>query len=455
LGRLGLPLAGGILLARLYFRQGLLTLAAALLILGVTEPLLESVRLDSARSRRRRAMTGWLEELAMGLRAGLSLPAVTGDLADRILQNGGRDKPLLAAWRDCRGRLALGYPIGRIYQDLALAVELPEMRFLAAVLNSAVQTGVSLTTVLLKSAASLREQIEVKESLAAYLSARRLEGSLLAAAPAVFTGVLRLTAPAYMAPLFEGPGRVIMLIVFGLQLLGAGGFFRLLLGESWEGEKLALADFQEGIALQMQAGLNLPAAWQQAANCQIAALAGAEKEAIRGKRLGQKEKAKGAGGERREKRERSERSERSERREKREKGERGDKGDKGEKRAAGGILGTGAKREKGAKNLALSLALIQRQLAFGASFTGMLSALPTMEGAGDLAGLAALIRQNHRLGGAALAAALQQAATEERRRYVRERKARGGRQEIWLLFPMIVLLISALLLTAGPALLSL
>jgi hypothetical protein len=65
-----------------------------------------------------------------------------------------------------------------------------------------------------------------------------------------------------------------------------------------------------------------------------------------------------------------------------------------------------------------------------------------------------LIRKSYQMGGDSLAAVLSLEAKQTRKRALLLCQAQGSRLQTWTLFPMVLLLISVLLITAAPALLS-
>jgi len=289
-------------------------------------------------------------------------------------------------WRHCLGLIRLHYPIGEVYQELAGGAAQQDLKALAVLVGSSVRTGANLPQVFAQSAAGLREQLESKEQLESQLAARRLEGYLLAAAPAAYTALLRLAASAYMEPLYTGYGWLTALAVFGMQLGGCHLFFQMLLREEAGPPLMELADFQEEVALHLRAGLSLPDAWRQAARHRA--------------------------------------------------GDEASKHDKDE-------------------GMASQLGFVARQTAMGIPFGAALERLSQKGGGStELGRMAELLRQNYQLGGGSLAALLSLEAKETRRKCLLDRQAKDGKRGTLLLFPMILLLLSALLLTAGPALLS-
>ncbi len=390
----GLALAS-LATAALYFRIKFLLLAAAVVIYRLMLSLLLNQRKSRRQQRMRKAAVLWLEELTLGLKAGKAPATATRDLARRLLASrfkvtaAGRaeHERAKAAWRQCLGLLELNYPVDLVYKELAVQLGLPELRALAAVLASAVRTGASLNQVFIHCTGGIRERLQAREFLEARLAVRRLEGCLLAAAPAVYTAFLRLATPAYMESLYSGKGPVIAAMVFGLQMVGSLLFFRLLLQEEEPAAELILADFQEEMALHLSAGLNLPDAWQQAAVSRL---------------------------------------------------------------ETAGPTGN-AKQAADLDNCLLSVA---GQLAVGVPFAAALDRIQPRQGEA-LHRATELLLQNYHLGSNSLAALLRLEAREGRQRCLLDQKSRDSRRETWLLFPMILLLVSSLLLTAAPALLSL
>ena len=94
--------------------------------------------------------------------------------------------------------------------------------------------------------------------------------------------------------------------------------------------------------------------------------------------------------------------------------------------------------------------MAEQRKAFGLSFSQILS---QMEGEGGAGSLARQLLENQRLGSRRLRTLLEESAASARRRCLTELRSSGARKETWLLFPMLLLLATALLVTGGPALL--
>ena len=95
------------------------------------------------------------------------------------------------------------------------------------------------------------------------------------------------------------------------------------------------------------------------------------------------------------------------------------------------------------------------QLAMGVPFGKALEIMQSRKG-GDpgLKRLADLLAQNYSLGGGHMGTLLMLEAKEIRQRCLMGRQGRDSKRQTILLFPMILLLLSALILTAAPAMLS-
>ena len=385
-----LAVLAALTIAALYFRNGLLILIGAILIYRMLMPLIIKQKEGREHKRLRQDTILWLEELTMALKAGKGLTSATAELAQRLAFDpiGRQEEMVRLSWKHCLGLLRLNYPIGQVYRELAVKLGLPEMKALASLIGSAVKTGANLPRVFIRSAAAMRERLESREAMESALASRRLEGYMLALAPAVYTAFLRLATPAYMAPLYTSGGQMAAMAVFGLQYAGCKAFFHMLFNDEEDPPELALAGFQEEVALQLQAGLSLPDAWQQAAYRLEEEMSGVE----------------------------------------------------------GGGDGEG---------IAGRLAYVAGQLAMGTPFGKALDSLSQGKGGIlELRRLAEMLRQNYQSGGGALSDLISLEAREARQRCMLGRQARDAKRGTILLFPMVLLLLSALILTAAPALLS-
>jgi tight adherence protein B len=369
----------------------------------------------------RQNVVQWLEWLTMELKAGKSLSSATRDLAISLSaeRSGDLDSVTVSGWRHCLGMIQLRYPVGEIYRELAGRLGLQELRLLSAVVGTSVLTGANLPKVFVQCASGLREQLESKEALEAMLAARRLEGIMLSGAPAVYTALLKLSTPAYMAPLYSNSGWIVALVIFGLQLFGCHLFFRMLIKDEAGQSDLEIAGFQEEIALHLRAGLSLPDAWRRAADHRVDDQSIAPVHADSSK------------------------------------SNQSSKSSKSSKSSRSSQSSKSSQCSQSGSGISEYLAFVARQLEMGVAFGKALDRLIQKGGVPqELMRMVELLRRNYRLGGGSLAVILSLEAGEARQKCLHNRKAKDGKRETTLLFPMILLLLSALMLTAAPALMS-
>jgi len=332
----------------------------------------------------------------MSVKAGRSLTTATKELAARLTAQEGKsaeNKEVFDCWKHCLGLINLKYPTRIIYQELSARLRIAELNTLAAILESAIKTGASLPQVFMQSATGLREQLELKETLESALASRRTEGMLLGLAPPAYIVLLKLFTPSYMAPLYTGAGLLAAAVAFGLHMGGCVLFFKLLLREETERPDMVLAGFQEELSLQLRAGLSLPEAWLQAQKSQAA------------------------------------------------------------------DCGKTPTNDLGQDSIRGALAYVARQLAagvpFGKALDDMLAKIRKGEVVEtDLKRMLELMRQSYQMGGDSLGTMMSLEARQTRSRALHQSQAQGNKLQTWTLFPMIMLLVSVLLLTAAPALLS-
>lgn len=186
--------------------------AGAAAALRASRPWLRARR----RARRDAQLPVWLERLATGLRAGLSLPGalaasapttgwpLRGDL-ERLLALTGAGVGLgdaLARWR--------------AHPDATPAVTLT-----CAALELGAEAGGSVAQAVDRVAATLRDRLEVQAEVRALATQARASAALLSVAPVGFTAVLATVEPGIASVLLTTPAGWACLAV-GLALEAAG-----------------------------------------------------------------------------------------------------------------------------------------------------------------------------------------------------------------------------------------
>ena len=389
-----LALAGGLALGKNYFTFTPLALAGGIAAGGLFWRFLDRQLLQAGEEKLKKEAAGWLYSLMTALEAGESPRQALAGLSRRLAEEQNRTG---IAWRRAQKGLALNQPLPLLFAALAEDLGLEELQSLTPLLQAALSWGADLAEIFSLAAESLVQSLECGAEVAACLAQRRLEGLLLAASPFIFVMVLRNTAADYMEPmLITFTGQALMLLVLGMQLLGAW-LFQVFYDRQAKGTELLLAaDFRQDLALSLKAGLTLEESWSLAAGvCLKKGRKAAEKNKflIYRKSFGKKEKQ---------------------------------------------------------PDFLREIAMAEQRKAFGLSFSQILS---QMEGEGGAGSLARQLLENQRLGSRRLRTLLEESAASARRRCLTELRSSGARKETWLLFPMLLLLATALLVTGGPALL--
>ena len=306
------------------------------------------------------------------------------------------DKEFTDAWRDIALQINMNRAIGMAYQQLAQRLSMTQAINLAGILEVGLKTGADLVAITELGGEQLQAQLDFEEKRAASQAARRLEGCILLAAPLLLTFLLSGTLSEYMLPLYQGAGCWLMFLIFLLQMLG-GLIFWFLIAKDETGEKvIELATFMECLVLLLQAGLTLPSAWQQAALMQEKAQA-LKTRSLTDYRYGQKNDP----------------------------------------------------------SFVRSVQKANAVLKFNGSFSAALEQLKAGNCDEDVLCFVELLQQNFRKGGGTLAKMLSRESARMRQSQGLLIERQGGRREIWLLFPLVFMLLSSLLLTAAPAILSL
>lgn len=136
------------------------------------------------------------------------------------------DSPLLTAAQKLSARIRLQMPLEEGLVEMARELGYEEAVNLADLMAFARRLGGDYSRFLERSACSIAARIELKEEMAANLAAKEYEQRVMSVMPLAVLLYVRLTAGAYLEPLYRPPlGTIMMSLCLGLYL----GMF--LLGE--------------------------------------------------------------------------------------------------------------------------------------------------------------------------------------------------------------------------------
>ena len=138
-------------------------------------------------------------------------------------------EPTKSEFDRLQSQIAMGIPLEASLRELALRNSLPEYGFFAAVLALQAQTGGALTGTLDTLADIIRRRLAMKERGHALSSEARTSSYVLGALPFGTVGMLYLSSPGYIGPLFTEPTGHMLLGVAALMLATGMGVMRLII----------------------------------------------------------------------------------------------------------------------------------------------------------------------------------------------------------------------------------
>jgi tight adherence protein B len=152
-----------------------------------------------------------LHVLSAAVAAGKSLESAMAETVHDLAQlYPDPNAPINREWRAIVQRTANGVPTEQAFADWAHRSGVEDIRNFAEVLAIAKRQGGNLVDVIRRTVQVMSEKIDTQREIRILLARKRWESRLLCAAPLVFVAMLRLSSPDYMAPLYQGAGRLIM-----------------------------------------------------------------------------------------------------------------------------------------------------------------------------------------------------------------------------------------------------
>ena len=175
------------------------------------------------KNRRRRYMTEFKDFLFMAstaIGAGRSMKDAISESIPSLLNIYGKKSILAADLSIAYGRMETGGENDvSVLRDLADASGLEDVKDFVAVYSICKTTGASLISALGKAAGVIMEKMSIDREIEEIVRRKEGEGLVIFAMPALIILFLNLTAPDYIAPLYEtAAGRVIMTAVLASNI---------------------------------------------------------------------------------------------------------------------------------------------------------------------------------------------------------------------------------------------
>ena len=110
-------------------------------------------------------------------------------------------------------RIENGEPIEEAIQDLSRRAEIEDITSFADVFVICKRTGGDLVEVIRRTSNIISDKLDIQHEIGVLIAQKKLESKIISVIPLVFVGLLSISAPDYMAPLYQfGIGPIIMTI---------------------------------------------------------------------------------------------------------------------------------------------------------------------------------------------------------------------------------------------------
>lgn len=208
-------LFGVLVFALVGLLTGLPPLGLPLGILGLYLPILWlRFRAGSLAKRFHTQLPDTVSLLASAVRAGNALPRAF----ERVSLEA--PEPTRTAFRATVREMGLGAPLEEALDRLVERFPSSDMELFVASINVQYQVGGNLTRVLDLIAETLRERARILGDIRSLTSQQRYSAYLLSALPVVVSAGLYFLSREYMAVLFEGPLRILLVIAATMIVMG-------------------------------------------------------------------------------------------------------------------------------------------------------------------------------------------------------------------------------------------
>ncbi len=154
-----------------------------------------------------------LDIVVRGMKSGLPL--------NECLQIVAREsaEPLASEFREVMDQQRVGVPLGEALDKLTGRIPLPEVKFLAIVIAIQQQSGGNLSEALGNLSTVLRDRVRLQLKVKALSAEAKASAMVLAALPPTVMGLLLLSSPDYIMPLFKTRTGNFALLGCGLWML--------------------------------------------------------------------------------------------------------------------------------------------------------------------------------------------------------------------------------------------
>ena len=111
-----------------------------------------------------------------------------------------------------RSRMAYGEPLEQTLDDFSKRAQIDDITQFVDVFIICKRSGGDLVEVIRRTSQTIGEKLEIQQEIAVMVAQKRYESRIMMAVPFVFLAFLSMTAPDYMAPLYQGMGYVLLTV---------------------------------------------------------------------------------------------------------------------------------------------------------------------------------------------------------------------------------------------------
>ncbi|WP_308635963.1 type II secretion system F family protein [Paenibacillus silvisoli] len=117
---------------------------------------------------------------------------------------------ILVEFEIVAARMGYGDSLEQALIDFSSRAAIDDITQFADVFTTCKRSGGDLVEVIRRTSQTIGEKLDVQQEIAVMVAQKRLESRIMMAVPFVFLAFLSLTAPDYMAPLYNGIGYVLL-----------------------------------------------------------------------------------------------------------------------------------------------------------------------------------------------------------------------------------------------------
>ncbi len=137
-----------------------------------------------------------IDIIVRGVKSGLPLNECIGIIARES------PEPLASEFREVIDEQRVGVPLGECFERMSQRMPLPEVRFFAIVIAIQQSAGGNLSEALGNLSGVLRARKQLKAKVGALSAEAKASAAVLAAMPLIVMGLVYMTTPSYMEPLW-------------------------------------------------------------------------------------------------------------------------------------------------------------------------------------------------------------------------------------------------------------